>query len=289
MHQAFIAVDWGTTSRRIFHIAADGSVAARSSDDRGLPESRDFPAEIAALRQGVGDVPLLLAGVVGSSRGWVEVPYVPAPACLAAIAAGARSVADGVHIVPGVVFDDPIRPDVMRGAEVQILGALAMGAIGDGLVCLPGTHSKWVEVEGGQIVRFRSVMTGDMLAALKSRSILSDVLENEPACDAVFADGVDHSLENPDLTAELFTARARVLTGAMTAADAASRISGLLVGADVRIGLGHRRADVVPLIGSAALCQRFALALQRAGRESVVIDDAAAFVAGARAIFAALA
>ena len=289
MNQPFIAVDWGTTNRRIFHILADGSVTARSSDDRGVLGARDFPAEIATLRGAAGDLPLLLAGMIGSNRGWVEVPYAPAPAGLAEITAKTVRVADGVHIVPGVVFNDAVRPDVMRGEETQILGALALGAIGDGLVCLPGTHSKWVEIEAGQIVRFRSIMTGDLLAALKTRSILSDLLAHEPACDAVFAEGVDHSLESPDLTAELFTTRARVLTGAMTAADAASRISGLLIGTDVRTGLGHRRADVVPLIGTTALCERFALALQRAGRESVVIDGEAAFVAGARAIMAGLA
>ncbi|MBC7520169.1 MAG: 2-dehydro-3-deoxygalactonokinase [Sandarakinorhabdus sp.] len=283
----FIAADWGTTNRRIFHIAADGTLVSRSSDDRGILASRDFPAEIAALRREAGAVPLLLAGMIGSNRGWIETPYVKAPAGLAEIAAGAIDAAAGVAIVPGVLFDDPAHPDVMRGEEVQIIGALALGEIDDGLVCMPGTHSKWVEIEGGQITRFRTIMTGDILAALKARSILSDLLDHEPQCDDVFAAGVDHGLEANDLTAELFTSRARVLTGAMTPPDAASRISGLLIGADVRTGLGRSRADVVPLIGAPALCERFAMALQRAGRESVVIDGEKAFVAGARAIMGA--
>jgi 2-dehydro-3-deoxygalactonokinase len=284
MTMDFIAVDWGTTNRRIFHIGADGALLSKSSDDRGTLGSRDFPAEIAALRLDAGNVPLLLAGMIGSNRGWVETPYVPAPAGLAAVAAGAIEAAAGVTIVPGVLFDDPTHPDVMRGEEVQIIGALALGEIGDGLVCLPGTHTKWVEVEAGQILRFRTIMTGDLLAALKARSILSDLLDHEPQCDEMFVAGVDHSLEHADLTAELFTTRARVLTGRMTPADAASRISGLLIGADVRTGLGRSRSDVVPLIGATGLCQRFGLALQRAGRESIVIDGEAAFIAGARAI-----
>ncbi|MFZ4688549.1 MAG: 2-dehydro-3-deoxygalactonokinase [Polymorphobacter sp.] len=288
MTTPFIAVDWGTTNRRIFHIGADGSVTARVTDDRGVLTVRDFPAEVAALRAAAGETPLLLAGMIGSNRGWVEVPYVEAPAGLAEVAAGAVAVAAAVHIIPGVLLADPVRPDVMRGEEVQIIGALAMGAIADGLVCLPGTHTKWVEIETAQIIRFRTVMTGDLMAALKARSILSDLLDHDPACDTAFADGVDHSLESPDLTAELFGARARVLTGMMTPADAASRISGLLIGADVRTGLGRGRADVVPLIGAPALCERFALALRRAGRESIVIDGEAAFVAGARAIIAEL-
>ena len=284
MTDNFVAVDWGSTHRRIFHVAADGSVIRRSADDRGLRAISDFPAEIARLRGETGALPLLLAGTVGSNRGWVEVPYVAAPARLGDVAAGVQRVADGVFIVPGVNVADPLRPDIMRGEEVQLLGALALGLIGEGLVCLPGTPSKGVVVDDGAIDSFRTVMTGDIFAALQSASVLSDLLVDAPACDAVFAAGVDHGLEANDLTAELFTTRARVLTAGLSRADAASRISGLLIGADVRTGLGHRRADVVPLIGSPRLCEFFALALQRAGREAVVIDGDAAFVAGAAAI-----
>lgn len=289
MIESFVAVDWGSTNRRIHHIAGDGRVISRSADDRGLGAITDFPAEIDRLRSTLGALPLLLAGTIGSNRGWVEVPYVPAPARLADVAGGVLPVADGIAIVPGVSCADRQRPDVMRGEEVQLLGALALGLIGDGLVCLPGTHSKWVVVEDGAIASIRTVMTGDIFAALQRASILADLLVDAPACDAVFALGVDHGLEFPDLTAELFTTRARVLTAGMTRADAASRISGLLIGSDVRIGLGHGRADVVPLIGTAGLCDRFALALRRAGREAIIIDDDTAFVAGASAIMKALA
>lgn len=284
----FTAVDWGTSNRRIFRIGADGALHSADSDARGVLETRDFPAEIATLRADAGTAPLLLAGMIGSNRGWVEAPYAAAPAGLAEIAAGVIRPAPGVGIVPGVVLADPLRPDVMRGEEVQILGALALGLIGDGLVCHPGTHTKWIEVEAGRIARFRTVMTGDIFAALKARSILSDLLEHEPADDDIFLAGVDHALDIPDLTAELFSVRARVLTGLLTPPQAAARISGLLIGTDVRIGLGRGRADVVPLIGDARLCARFALALNRAGRETIVIDGEAAFVAGAHAIMARL-
>jgi 2-dehydro-3-deoxygalactonokinase len=284
----FIAVDWGTSNRRIFRIGDDGAVLDRHEDDQGILSVKDFPASIAALRDKAPDTPLLLAGMVGSNRGWIEAPYAPAPAGLAAIAAATLTPQPGVFLTPGVLFDDPARPDIMRGEEVQLLGALALGLMDDGLACLPGTHSKWVEVEDGEIARFRTVMTGDLFAALKARSILSDILahdlSDDPAADTAFIDGVDHALDNPDLGAELFSARARVVTGRMTPADAAARISGLLIGADVRTGLGRLRADVVPLIGALPLCQRFAVALERAGRESVLIDGETAFVAGAHAL-----
>lgn len=301
MHPEFVALDWGTTSRRIFHIGADGAVLAQRADDRGVRTANsaggDFAGEIAALRTQVGDVPLLLAGMVGSSRGWIETPYVAAPAALAAIVEGIVEPIDRVFVVPGVMIDDDKRPDVMRGEEVQILGAHAMGKVPDGLVCQPGIHTRWAELSHGQIMRFRTVMTGDLLAALKAQSILAEILANdpgadpayEPAGDTAFLEGVDHALDMPDLNAELFSVRARVVTGRMTPADAASRISGLLIGADVRIGLGRERADVVTIIGAAGSCGRYAAALQRAGRESFCIDGDTAFVAGARAIMAAIA
>ncbi len=288
MKADLLAVDWGTTNRRLFHIAADGRLLAQETDDRGILGARDFPAEIAALREQANGAPLLLAGMIGSNRGWIDVPYVTAPAGLADITAGVVRPLPGVAIVPGVMFADPVYPDIMRGEEVQLFGGLAMGVFGDGLVCHPGTHTKWIEVEDDSITRFRSIMTGDLLAALRARSILSDILDHDPACDEFFIDGVDHSLDNADLTAELFGARARVVTGRMRAEDAASRISGLLIGTDVRTGLGRGRADVVTLIGAAPLCARFAVALQRAGRESLTIDGDTAFVAGAAAIMAAM-
>lgn len=286
--EGFLAIDWGTTNRRIFRIGNDGALIERRADDRGILDHRDFAAEIDSLRADAGDAPMLLAGMIGSNRGWVEAPYAAAPAGLAEIAAGVIRPGAGVAIVPGVVLADPVRPDVMRGEEVQIIGALALGLIGDGLVCHPGTHTKWIEVEAARIARFRSVMTGDIFAALKARSILADLLDHQPASDGVFLEGVDHALDIPDLTAELFSVRARVLTGQMTPPQAASRISGLLIGTDVRIGLGRGRADVVPLIGAPELCARFALALRRAGRETIVVDGEAAFVAGAHAIMSRL-
>lgn len=288
MRQAFLAVDWGTTNRRSFEIGADGSVAASSSDAAGILSVTDFPAEVAALRRRADGRPLLLAGMVGSNRGWIEAPYVPAPAGLAEVAAAVIRAADDVFIVPGVVLADPVRPDIMRGEEVQLFGAAALGQVGDGLACHPGSHTKWIEMEDRRIQRFRTVMTGDIFAALKAKSILSDLLIHEPATDAAFVAGIDHALDTPDLNAELFSVRARVVTGTMTPADAASRISGLLIGADVRIGLGRSRADVVTLVGDPALCGRFALALERAGRESLVVDGGTAFVAGAEAIMALL-
>lgn len=289
----FVAVDWGTTNRRTWAIDADGVADDEVADDHGILGVTDFAGEVAGLRARGGGRPLLMAGMIGSNRGWHEVPYVAAPAGLADVAAGVTWVADDVAIVPGVSFaeDGTLgRADIMRGEEVQLLGAALLSAAdGDGLVCHPGTHTKWAEMEGGLIARFRTVMTGDVFAALAHRSILSDLLGNPAPVDAAFLDGVDRGLEATDLTAELFAVRARVILGKAAAVHAASYISGLLIGSDVRIGLGRIRADVVAVLGERALTARFAAALTRAERNVVERDGDTAFVAGMKAIRGAMA
>lgn len=282
----FVAVDWGTSNRRVFEIA-DGAVTATREDDQGILNCTDFAGAVEGIRAAAGGAPLLLAGMIGSNRGWVEVPYVAAPAGLVQIAAAVTWVQPGVGIVPGVSFSDGTAADVMRGEEVQVLGALALGEVGDGLLAHPGTHGKWIEVEDGQISRFRTVMTGDVFAALKAKSILSDLLQGEAGTGPAFVAGVDHGLAHGDLLAELFSVRARVLLGLSPKEDAASYVSGLLIGNEVSIGLGRRREPIIPVIGTAALAERFAVALDRAGRTARIVDGEDAFVAGMIAIMGA--
>jgi 2-dehydro-3-deoxygalactonokinase len=284
MTPALVAVDWGTTNRRVFVLDADGGVVETRVDDAGVLAVSDFPAEIAALRAAAGGAPLLLAGMIGSNRGWVEAPYVAAPAGLADLAAASIRPLPGVTIIPGVAQRDPVRPDVMRGEEVQLLGLAS-----DGLFCHPGTHSKWVTIADARITRFRTVMTGDLMAALTARSILSDLLAHPADDDDAFAAGVDTMLGGGDLTAELFGVRARVLTGHLAASSGSSRVSGLLIGADVVAGLRGAAPGPVTLVGAPNLCRLFDIALQRAGRSSVTIDGETAFVAGAHALAAEIA
>ena len=285
----FVAVDWGTTNRRVWHVDAAGTAGPVAADDQGVLACTDFAAAVAAIRAEANDRPVLMAGMIGSNRGWREVSYVPAPAGLAEIAAGVAWVEPGVGIVPGVSFVDGDRADVMRGEEVALLGACATAAVDcDGLVCHPGTHTKWVEMEAGRIARFRTVMTGDIFAALANKSILSDLLRHAAPIDDAFVAGVAHGYANHDLTAELFAARARVVLGRAVATHAASYVSGLLIGNDVRTGLGRQRADVVTVLGSPALTARFAEALTYAGRAAAEHDGDRAFLAGMTAIAKAL-
>lgn len=280
MTTGLIAIDWGTTNRRVFLLAADGAVEQRVADGLGVLSVTDFPAEIAGLRARFGDRPMLLAGMVGSNRGWIEAPYRACPADLGSLAAGLVR-AEGAAIVPGVRD----RADVMRGEEVQLLGAVAAGLVApDGEACLPGTHAKWAAFAGGAITRFRTVMTGEMFALLRNHSILANQLEGEVRAGPAFAEGVRRALDTGELLADLFGVRARGVLGSLAPEDAPSYASGLLIGSDVRIGLGFTGPGPVALIGDPALTALYAAALAEAGRTSTQIDGEAAFLAGIRAL-----
>lgn len=287
----FLAVDWGTTNRRGYVLGDGGDVLREQEDELGILEvaasGLGFERAMAQLRERLDfDGLALMGGMVGSNRGWVEAPYVPCPAGLDQLAERLVWVEPGrVAIVPGVCFRDPPIADVMRGEEVQILGAVADGSLPpDCLVCHPGTHNKWIEVAGGAIVAFRTVMTGELFNLLKKHSILSDLLALEAGTGQSFRDGVDHGLANADLTAELFQVRARVLLGQAAREDAASYVSGLLIGNDLKVGLGRQRHDHVHVVGRPELTRLFAAALEQTGRAATELDGEGAFLAGLRRI-----
>ena len=282
--EGFIAVDWGTTNRRAYRVAADGALADEMEDERGILSvpAGGFEAAVAEIRTRLGDLPLLMAGMVGSNRGWVEAPYVACPAGLPELAGSVKWVEpERVAIVPGVCSADPA--DVMRGEEVQILGAYGEGIVAaDSLVCHPGTHNKWVRLDDGRITRFRTVMTGELFNLLKEHSILSDLLALPAEREDAFAEGVGRGLEGDGLGAELFSVRARVLLGKAAREDAASYTSGLLIGADLRTGLRFAGDEEIVVMARPELSRLYAAALRIAGRGAREIDGETAFLAGAR-------
>lgn len=285
--EGFIAADWGTTNRRAYLIGRDGRNVDEFEDGRGALSigKGEFPAAVAQIRERLGDLPLLLAGMIGSNRGWVEAPYVPCPAGIEQLAGKLVWVEPGrTAIVPGVSYADDTRADVMRGEEVQVLGALAAGAVpADGLVCHPGTHNKWIRLRGGRIVAFRTVMTGELFNLLKSHSILSELLAEPVAAAAAFRAGVRYALDHDDLTAELFAVRARVLLGRGAREDASSYVSGLLIGADVRAGLDDQPEEIV-VMARPELTSLYSAALAEAGRSSREVGGEESFLNGIRKI-----
>ncbi|MDP1028020.1 2-dehydro-3-deoxygalactonokinase [Sphingomonas sp. KR1UV-12] len=281
---AYLALDWGTTNRRAYLMADDGAMLDTMRDDRGVLAvgREEYPAELEALRARYGDLPVIAAGMVGSTRGWHEAPYVAAPVDAAGLAAAALVLDDQrFTIVPGVSLLTDTRADVMRGEEVQVLGAVAAGlAPADALFCQPGTHNKWVRTEAGRITGFATAMTGELFALLRDHGILAGMLGGSVADGPAFRDGLARGAGAADLTVALFEVRAGVLLGRRAAEDAAAYASGILIGADVGSQGAGGAIGTVHLLADGNLADLYAAAIAALGGTAVRVDSHAAFLAG---------
>ena len=268
-----IGVDWGTTSFRAFRIAPDGKIRDRRDARRGLLNVADNRFA-DTLREEVGpwlaagEDHVLLSGMIGSRQGWKETPYVACPAGVADIAVALVPIEfdwGEVRLVPGVsAVDEAGVAEVMRGEETQVLGVLtAMG--GNGLACLPGTHSKWVNVESGRITSFTTHMTGEAFGALRGYTILGRMMRDGPADGAPFDAGVRRSGDPGGLLHHIFGARSLVLAGDLSETEAAAYLSGILIGHEVRAALTGRRGQVVHVIGAPELTMLYARAISTDG------------------------
>lgn len=280
MTDRFIAIDWGTSNRRE-HLIEDGAVLASSRDERGVLEmaGRGYEEAIAGVRARHGDLPVLIAGMAGSNRGWREAAYVDAPATAEDVARHLLWVEPGrTAIVPGVAWRDPDAPSVMRGEEVQLFGAVAAGlAPPDALLAQPGTHNKWVQMVDGAIGPFSTLMTGELFALLRNHSILSAQLTAEITPGPAFLEGVRHARSRP-LTSALFGARAAMLLGFRAQEDTSDYVSGLLIGADV--GSADVAGREVHILSDETLGGLYKAAIAELGGAAHLVDTVTAFVAG---------
>jgi 2-dehydro-3-deoxygalactonokinase len=281
--EPFLAVDWGTTNRRVYLID-DGAVTRTERDDRGVTAVEDFPGEAAAIRGRFGDLPMLLAGMVGSTIGWQVAPYVPAPAGIEELAANLLRIDPHTAIVPGVSTLAEGRPDVMRGEEVQLLGAVAAGLVpADALLAQPGTHCKWAEMSDGRIAGFTTAMTGELFGLLKTHGLLTSQLQGDVTANHAFLEGVEEA-KRRDLAASLFGIRAAKMLGTRDDADAAAYASGLLIGSDVAVRLATSGHDRIHILAGPELGSLYAAAIRANGRTAHIVDSHTAFVAGIIAI-----
>ena len=285
---ALIAIDWGTTSARAYCLSAAGQVIAARAVPLGVLQVQDgcFPEALDTLLGDWHDVaaPRLACGMVGSRQGWREAPYVDCPAPLANLAAGIVRVAgDVLAIVPGVRTRDANgTPDVMRGEETQLAGAVDASEERV-LAVLPGTHCKWALVEHGRLVDFATYMTGEMYNVLLTHSILGRLAQPSGATPgAGFARGVTRGLGAGGLSHDLFGARTLALAGELSPVDVPDWLSGLLIGREVRnarLWAQQHGCDGmrVRLVGADALLARYAAAMTQAGMDvEMAPADAAA-------------
>lgn len=264
-----VAVDWGTSSLRGARLDAAAQVLEEISLPRGIlsVEAGGFPAVFEACfgawMRGSGTL-CLISGMAGSRQGWREAPYCPCPAGFSDLGRQLAWVDPGrIAIVPGLSTVNDGVPDVMRGEEVQIFGALQLAGVQDGLCLLPGTHSKWATVRGGRVTGFRSFMTGEFYALLSRHSILArTLLADAPFDEAAFQAGVARAQAGPSLLHTAFGTRTLSLFDALPQAALSSYLSGLVIGEELRAqALPAGGAQQVLLIGSATLTTRYAKAL----------------------------
>jgi 2-dehydro-3-deoxygalactonokinase len=297
-----LALDWGTSSLRAFLMRHGRIIDTRQSDHGILHLPADGVSGFEqALKAIAGDwvqrwprLAVVASGMVGSAQGWSEAPYVRCPADIRVLAQNPVRVPSGLGpdllIAPGVLLDQPGQmPDVMRGEEIQIAGALSENPSWAARCCmvLPGTHSKWVEVQAGQLVHFSTYMTGELFAVLCQHSILGRLLPSDKNArrkpdQEAFELGLAQAQNGRagDLTHQMFATRTLGLTGRLPPAALADYLSGLLIGSELVSGLaGVQEREPLPLvmIGESALCKRYADALGYLGQPvAAVLGNTAA-------------
>jgi len=283
MSAELIGVDWGTTNLRAFRYDDKGRVleSRRSNAGVGTVIGDAFEATLCELIFGwfTPETRVFISGMAGSREGWIEAPYVACPANLIALAARlVRAPSQRlreVWIAPGLRAD---RPDgiseIMRGEETQIFGALETRE--PALVIAPGTHSKWARVDRGHVIDTRTYMTGEVYALLRTRSILSRLINADDANPDAFALGVKRSLDNNSLLNLLFTARSEGLFEHIAPRSLASYLSGLLIGAEIAEGRAAQRLSVdapILIVSAAELAAHYKTALEVSGFTKVETMD----------------
>lgn len=295
----WIAVDWGTTTLRVWAVAPDGAILASASSEEGmgtLTTDGYEPALIRLVGAWLADatarpVPVIVCGMAGARQGWKEAAYRTVPCSpvangqLTRVATHDRRL--DVSIVPGLCQREPA--DVMRGEETQLAGLVARIGPEDVTVCMPGTHSKWVQLTTSGISRFTTAMTGELFSIIARHSILRHSVETADANRQAFLGGVREMLAHPRLlTSSLFSIRATNLLAGMEPASARSRLSGLLVGAELAATRESWDGRTVHLVGVGPLAEMYAEALADAGAVPIVEDAQALTLAGLAIARAAL-
>ena len=274
--------DWGTSRFRLWLVDGKGHVLAEKRSDDGLDTSRarGFTQTLEGHLSALGapaDLPVIICGMAGSRQGWVEANYVPVPADLKAILSGAvkiEGIARDVRIIPGL-SQSGSSPNVMRGEETQLLGAILDRDLSNGIIAMPGTHSKWVTLEEGRAKSFSTYLTGELYALLASQSILrhsiGDAATSASPDHSEFKAAVELMLSGKRMLGELFGIRAAMLLDNLSPEGAASRLSGLLIGAEIA-GAKAKSGSRVTLVASGAMAALYGKALHIADLDFDLVD-----------------
>lgn len=288
----WIAVDWGTSSLRAWAMNAEGQDLDTASSDQGMGQllPTEFEAALCILiapwLEDNIQTNVIACGMVGARQGWIEAPYEPAP-CKPLSTMTKAPTNDprlNVQIIAGVSQAQPA--DVMRGEETQIAGFQKLNPSWDGVICLPGTHTKWVQMSAGEIVSFQTFMTGEIFALLSTTSVLRHSVSSDAWDQATFDQAVDEAISRPEaIAARLFGLRAESLLNNMPASFAKSRLSGLLIGAELAASKPYWLGQPLAIIGPKSMSEGYATALAAQHVPITRTDTAQMTLAGLKAAY----
>ncbi|MCB1453696.1 MAG: 2-dehydro-3-deoxygalactonokinase [Rhizobiaceae bacterium] len=276
-----IGIDWGSSNIRAWLLQPDGTATAQGRLAIGLGEARArgfdlVLQQLLAALPPAGNLPMIACGMVGARDGWHEAPYLPCPVEPVEIAQAARPAPGStLKILPGIISRGPL-PDVMRGEETQLISMIAQ--MRDATFCIPGTHSKWAQVEKGRLTAFRTYATGDLFAAARKSAVFAALTEEAPFDASAFREGVKLSATVP-LARALFQTRSRVVTGNMRPEQAYWFLSGLTIGAELQYELEDAVAPLM-LLAEGTLRELYEFAFGTLGRPVTCVSSADATRAG---------
>ncbi len=284
---SFVGVDWGSTNFRAWAFQMDGALIAERNAPIGLKSVNTAGGFEAAFndqcRDWLDTAPdafVLFCGMVGARGGWKEAPYAACPVNAEELLGDAVRFRIGSHgalILPGATCQTDSASDVMRGEELQILGAAHLGALSDARFCIPGTHCKWACMEAGRLTRFSTYVTGELFQLLRHQSLLGRLAVGDDFDESAFKQGIDRGMQYP-LSHALFAARANTLMSKVPADAASAYLSGILVGAE--IGAEPVDGQTLILLASGEHASRYAMALEHAKRPFRLMDADEATRAG---------
>lgn len=289
----FVAIDWGTSCLRSYlcKVLSDGSIVLmQKSFGLGVNKiSNTFEqtllVNISNWERQYGKFPIFMSGQIGSSIGWKETKYISCPVSPNEVIKNCKTFVSADHLVrviPGVsCYLSNNNHEVMRGEELQILGWLLSNPDfkkEKHLICLPGTHTKWVLVEHGKIILFKTAMTGELYDLLVHHSVLIQD-EGTEFDHAAFIQGAKFTLKSElgSFTHGLFSVRSKQIFGELSSNQANSYLSGILIGSDVRAAIHTKDWDInnfdkIHIIGSSHLSNCFSTVLNIQGVKTEVCD-----------------
>jgi 2-dehydro-3-deoxygalactonokinase len=285
----WVAVDWGTSNLRLFLMRPDGTVAEQRNSDKGMgtlaPDEFEptLVAQVEDILEPGRETPIICCGMVGAKQGWQEASYLSVPSQppkgSAALRVATNDARIAVWILPGM--QQVNHPDVMRGEETQIAGFLAANPKFDGVLCLPGTHTKWVRISAEEVVSFQTFMTGELFALLSKQSVLRHSVATDGFDDAAFDAAVSDAMSRPQgVTSKLFALRAGTLVSNLSASQARAQLSGYLIGMELAGARPYWLGMEVAIIGNDALADLYRKGLVAQGGWVTTHDAAGLTLAG---------